>query len=994
MSNPVNPNATRRIPLEFDAKGNPIYHSVLSPVSFKPRALCIAPPIHVIPIIFVPGIMGSNLRSKADKTPAWRPPNGKRKGIGEVFVRAGQNPKERQTQLNPIGTEVDPNGTIVIPSDHYTITNDGARIRGWGEVHWEGYGQIMLELERALNDQYENPGTKRATQMPIWKLAQDIKDETRKHWNPKPENACPDLTAAEFLRMDDYFYPVWACGYNWMQSNEDSAKTLQKRIDEVLAWYEKSGYFVPEGRVIIVTHSMGGLVARRTAQLAKKKGKDQILGIVHGVQPVMGAPVVYRRFRAGTESDGFFDVEGKLAAIVLGWDAADTTCVLAHSPGALELLPTKDYKPGWLKIQIKIQSGEKTLEALPKGQFVNGVQMPPDPYSEIYGKRVQDVWWGMVDETLIDPAGLVKDKPPFKAFTDALEDAKTFHGNLGLYVHPNTYAHYGADADQQTYHSVRWRTAVANYDSNLPAISSSQTGDLMKTPGTKWDLLGDDTRVKLKDELIRFELLGKDGAGDATVPEPSGAKVAEMGLKLTFKMKGFEHAKSYNNRHVLDNTAYCIGRILLALAALGCAANGYADGGIAMNDTQTYCFGRFLIDLPKTAELQSQTSGFMFGEIETGRTPPKQNIHQDGFVEMMKVREADLRAGKHEKNYSFSDVRNVSTVPKGRVFKIHRKMTVVKETNYGFEAYLSNGGVLFSMKETAYDEDKIDSVLQRLETRLLPNLRARRPDEIPSEPGFCIKEGFIADDGQTPQYEYARLSFRFKEWPDVTLKVHATRGGKIQPSLLERVKNRKIPALFADVAKEVKTLRQGKHDVGPLKGEEDLLALPTDDGYFTHHFVWDTQGKLDSATEPAFYFELHTGFIVGSNNPDVRPTLTDKQAIKLFDSIVNSIRLRPTTPGKSSDAGGPDSPGPAAPKRLPLKSKVTSASNCPQTGMWECAPGTPGISGHRRFFVAGQGMPFSLAQRPARGLGRFIGMQEDDAVEITWTLVAYEKDAS
>ena len=542
-----NPKGTRRIPLEHDEKGHPIYRSILSPVSFDQRAHCIAPPIHVIPIIFVPGIMGSNLLNTLLKQSAWMPPNGKGEGIKEVRARKRQSPKKRQEQLNPHTTKVDPSGEITIPKDHYTITEAGARIRGWGEVHWEGYGQIMLELERALNDQYEDPGTKRATQMPIWKLAQEIKEETRKHWQPSGD--CPNLSADEFTHMDDYFYPVWACGYNWLQSNEDSAKTLQTRIDEVLAWYEKSGYYVPEGRVIIVTHSMGGLVARRTAQLAKEAGKNQILGIVHGVQPVLGAPVVYRRFRAGTESDGFFDVAGKLAAVVLGWDAADVTCVLAHSPGALELLPTKHYKPGWLKIM----NDKVELTSLPKS----------DPYSEIYATKVQDVWWGMVDERLIDPAGLVKGKPPYEAYEEALTKARDFHGNLGLDFYPNTYAHYGADASQRTYHNVRWRTAVMSYDEqNSPQISSSQTDSLMKTPATSSDKFGKETIVKLENQSIRFELLGKDGPGDATVPEPSGAAVNDMGLKLTFKMSGFEHAWSYNNRHVLDNTAYCIARIV------------------------------------------------------------------------------------------------------------------------------------------------------------------------------------------------------------------------------------------------------------------------------------------------------------------------------------------------------------------------------------------------------------------------------------------------
>ena len=126
----------------------------------------------------------------------------------------------------------------------------------------------------------------------------------------------------------------------------------------------------------------------------------------------------------------------------------------------------------------------------------------------------------------------------------------------------------------------------------------------------------------------------------------------------------------------------------------------------------------------------------------------------------------------------------------------------------------------------------------------------------------------------------------------------------------------------------------------------------------------------------------------------VRPSLTDQQAIKLFDQIVNSIRLRPTTPGKTSDAADPNQPNPATPNRLPLKSKVTSAVNCPQTGIWECAADAPGITEHRRLMTAGQGMPYGVTQRPAKGLGGFLGKTDDDTVEITWILVAYDKAAS
>ena len=401
-------------------------------------------------------------------------------------------------------------------------------------------------------------------------------------------------------------------------------------------------------------------------------------------------------------------------------------------------------------------------------------------------------------------------------------------------------------------------------------------------------------------------------------------------------------------------------------------------------DTKTYCFGRFLIDLPKEAEVNGQSYEFMFGKIESERFLKG----EEAFAQKMKEREDALRTGKHENGYSFNGVRN--PMPNARVFKIEKKLTVIKGTNYGFDAYLLNKGLLFSMKETAFDEDGIDSVLQRLETRLLPNLRYRRPGEIPAEPGFCVENGFIADDGKTPQHEYAELNFKFKQWPDVIVSVSSTRSQKIHPSLLERVHSKPLPAEFVEVAKEVKTFREGKHDVGPLKGEEILEALPTDQGFFIHRFVWDTQGKSNSAIEPAFYFELQTG-VAGAQ--DTRPSLSDTQAIELFDTIVDSIRLRPTTPGKASAMDinpGPSSDSDTVP-RLPLGTQVSSLRSCPESGVYVCAPDALGVAQRELFIERGRPMPAAFAHQAARGIAGLLGAQQPKEVETLWTLVAYQQ---
>jgi pimeloyl-ACP methyl ester carboxylesterase len=573
---PVHPQATRRLVMRFDKNGNPVFDSVLSPESFAPRALCILPKRHVIPVIFVPGIMGSNLRATAEhnqKRPSvWRPPNGACTGLGEWLSRLAQFSFQRQRALTPSHCEVDRRGKIKLSESTYTLDKDEARRRGWGELHWDSYGEILLALEKALNDQYESsPEGLPSRLMPVWELAKTLKypegqkgedgnplpTDALKRWNKVAGGDCPPLTDDEIARLDDYYYPVWACGYNWLESNADSAKRLVQRIQDVLKHYNHPDcQFIPEGRVILVTHSMGGLVARAAAKLAEK----DILGIVHGVQPVGGAPVVYRRFRAGTETSGPLDVMGAIAAEILGWDAKAITCVMANSPGPMELLPTRHYPSGWLRFERR--SGGNKEELMPPLPTPGG-----DPYEEIYSVRVQDKWWGMVDETLIDPAGLLdrEKKAIFSYYLDVLKGVQKFHGKeLDLYFHPKTYAYFGSDERQVSYGAVYWVT-----QDDVPF--EMKTG-LMTWKAKFWGGLGVSVLAEGEDG-VRMHLVraaasndeNGENAGDATVPSASGEllKGGKDAIQAIFRMKGFNHQFSYKNAEVQHAVSYSIARLVL-----------------------------------------------------------------------------------------------------------------------------------------------------------------------------------------------------------------------------------------------------------------------------------------------------------------------------------------------------------------------------------------------------------------------------------------------
>ena len=102
----------------------------------------------------------------------------------------------------------------------------------------------------------------------------------------------------------------------------------------------------------------------------------------------------------------------------------------------------------------------------------------------------------------------------------------------------------------------------------------------------------------------------------------------------------------------------------------------------------------------------------------------------------------------------------------------------------------------------------------------------------------------------------------------------------------------------------------------------------------------------------------------------------------------------PTGPAKTSAAEPTPSEDSSAAKRLPIGTKVSSNSHCPQTGIWQCAADAPGITQHRQFITAGKPMPYGVTQQAAKSVNGFFGRREDVTVDVAWTLIAYEKDAT
>ncbi|QOY93879.1 hypothetical protein IM543_20480 [Massilia sp. UMI-21] len=535
-------------------------------------------PKRVLPIVFLPGIMGSNLRMSTQRQReldkkdniAWRPDV-----LGPTNISSASNdsPRGRQLRLDPMQTTVDiydPAGPMDISGDgrHGNVTLEKnfrsplltddpptaknprsavqkARARGWGEVFFKSYGELLQHLESRLNNTFSEGKLRQE-----WR---DVVGVDPRVWESDPSLPQSALTEGELKKIaTGCWFAVYAFGYNWLQSNGDSARIIAKRVSQLMDDLNQSGYECKQ--VIVVTHSMGGLVGRALVHPKYGNLQDKVLGIVHGVMPAIGAPAAYRRMRAGFEDAGMmFGPENSLGAKVAGNYGDEVTAVLANAPGGLELLPTTSYSNRWLRVT----HNGRDLDAWPK---------QGDPYSEIY--KVRGKWYSLFRENWINPSGL----PPrlgggtFERTCDYLDKAQGFHRHIDKTFHPNSYAHYGADQARRSFGEVIWEIDKNCADptgwQDWPILGDTKQG---RVELVRWDPLSSKAFKIVDFEVpkpIYATILPPSAPGDQTVPAKSADHQLKSGtFKGVFRQNGYEHQASYKNPRAIASTLYSIMRI-------------------------------------------------------------------------------------------------------------------------------------------------------------------------------------------------------------------------------------------------------------------------------------------------------------------------------------------------------------------------------------------------------------------------------------------------
>lgn len=567
------------VPRTRDAEGRPVYQDHLTPTGDTCSKVLLAKKPAPIPVIFVPGIMGTNLKKKGADEVVWRPPNvafslgDLTDAIGAFFTWWRRGPRKRQELLDPKQTEVDDRGPVAVGESG--LNEEAVRLRGWGKVSRTFYHRAMAVLEQHL-DRIVSQG-----KVCDWWQGDGAHDPAD---YGEELGGMPPLGEPELFQAARYQFDVWCAGYNWLQSNRESALAVADYIENtVIPFYQKKGEVTAEmaGRmkVILVTHSMGGLVARALTQI---HGYARVLGVVHGVQPVSGAPAIYHHMRCGYEG---------VEQVVLGANAGEVTAVVARAPGALELCPSAEHRGGqpWLFVRDGAGRLLKDANGQPRAWPSKG-----DPYEEIY--KNPD-WYGLVPEQntkYLDMSEESKKRSdmqnPRGVFNTLVDNVAIFHADLpASSFHPNTYVHYSAEDSRPSWRDMVWEGDPASLEE--PGHDPRDNGNGSYN-GWFGHGLPEVTAKPMNDDALRHAGLFPipDGSGgDGTVPTDSAQSPAKAGkskgVQASFRHgskgkgarnteKGYEHADSYNNKRVQWATLYSVIKIAQA-------ADWHPDDGCA-----------------------------------------------------------------------------------------------------------------------------------------------------------------------------------------------------------------------------------------------------------------------------------------------------------------------------------------------------------------------------------------------------------------------------
>lgn len=392
------------------------------------------------------------------------------------------------------------------------------------------------------------------------------------------------------------------------------------------------------------------------------------------------------------------------------------------------------------------------------------------------------------------------------------------------------------------------------------------------------------------------------------------------------------------------------------------------------NHTKTVCFSHFVVEVPATATLVygpaavDSPIAYFPGEAE------RLQQHVDA-----KLIEVEKHRDYLEKGSEFLGTESVfGKVIDGAIPGQKLVFGSVDHATHSIYSFIPIGKDLFI--QSADGAISKEAEVKNLNT-VASHLRQRADGDVPGEPGTCIDGGFVS---WQPEFEQVTLGIRLKEFPDVHFSIDVVKNQKYlsQSSALDaRLKGAESEG--GNWFNRVTFFRRGPRQLGDWKGFEALALKPAQGNEKeTHEFHFISLGEPNAPLLPRLDVQLDTG-ASGHLKGVVSPTLSNEDAVALWDKLTGSIRVR-TLDGKKKISG--ESP------KTALSSLVATGAVCPQTGWWQCVEGDSIEGGRRHHFVAGAPMPYAILLGEPNFWQKVTGDRPRHSTATVWRLVDYDSE--
>lgn len=399
------------------------------------------------------------------------------------------------------------------------------------------------------------------------------------------------------------------------------------------------------------------------------------------------------------------------------------------------------------------------------------------------------------------------------------------------------------------------------------------------------------------------------------------------------------------------------------------------------SNTRTVCFGRFLIDIPVTA-----TVAWGSGSVDLGISVYPGAAKQVDEEAVKFKTELQKTQAIHLNRVPLFLFEEELTAPAGKIVVGYDGFDTLGDLEMHGYFHWGDDGFIIDARPLEDGRNSAMATIKSIARRLQP----RAEHVIPPEPGNCLAHAFLVDEpvsGMEQPVEHLRIGFRLKEFPDTHISifvgppdVHHNPSNTLKYQLARVEREQRAEDPNHPLLKTV-YFRRGPRQIHDwLNGYEALSRSPEQpDMRSIHDFVMDFKGVVGDSYKPYADIRMQTG-VADNLAGAVKPTLTDEEAVAVWDAITSTIRVRPTTTKASAQQT----------LRKPLGERLVSGRTCSQTGWWQAAEPAAAHALPRRRIEAGATMPMAVVAGKPTLWDKLKGEQPRQQVAAVWQLVAYE----